>query len=248
VKHVEFSAASDAGLVRSHNEDSFALVPLGDGVVLAVADGVGGSRAGEVASDIATSTLVGLLTAGADEKEVDAQTLRHALEQANASILERWQESELQGMGTTMTAAFLSTRRLVYAHAGDSRLYLYRGGRLLRITHDHSVAEELVRQGSLPPEQAEVHPQRHVLTRYLGLLPFSCDEGAEDMQEGDIVLLCTDGLTDALAEARIEQEIEAGFDGLALRLVEAANAAGGPDNTTVVAVLVEGSTAGGTAQ
>ncbi len=217
-------------------------------MLLAVADGVGGSRAGEVASDIATSTLVALLSAGAESREVDAQTLRRALEQANASILERWQESDLEGMGTTMTAAFLSERRLVYAHAGDSRLYLFRGGRLLRITQDHSVAEELVRRGSLPPEQAEVHPQRHVLTRYLGLMPFSCDEGSEEMQEGDIVLLCTDGLTDALPESRIQKEIEAGFDGLALRLVEAANAAGGPDNTTVVAVMVEGSEAGGTAQ
>jgi protein phosphatase len=245
---LDFSAASDAGLVRSHNEDSFALVPLSDGALLAVADGVGGSRAGEVASEIATETFVALLSSPATGGEPDSARLREALEAANERILEQGQSSEHQGMGTTMTCAWVAHQRLAYAHVGDSRLYLYREGLLSRITQDHSVAEELVRRGSLPPEQAVHHPQRHVLTRYLGLHPLDCDEGTEDLREGDVLLLCTDGLTDALSEREIEQELAAGFDGVALRLVEAANRAGGPDNTTVAAVRIEAPDAGGTSR
>ncbi len=244
---MEFSAASDVGLVRRHNEDSFALVPLAHGALLAVADGVGGSRAGEVASEIATSTFVELLAGSGRGDDMGAAELCQALEAANEGILARSRSQDLEGMGTTMTAAFVSDNLLVYAHAGDSRLYVCRDGKLVRVTHDHSVAEELVRRGSLQPEEARTHPQRHVLTRYLGLRPFTCDEGSWELARGDIVLLCTDGLTDAITEAQIEREIEAGFDGLALRLVEAANTAGGPDNTTVVAARIGSQETGGTA-
>ncbi|MDA8343992.1 MAG: protein phosphatase 2C domain-containing protein [Thermaerobacter sp.] len=243
---MEFSVASDAGLVRSHNEDSFALLPLPHGALLAVADGVGGSKSGEVASEIATRTFVELLSGPRADGEPDSALLRQALEAANESILEKGQSSEHQGMGTTMTGAWVSHGLLVYAHAGDSRLYLYRDEVLSRVTQDHSIAQELVRRGSLLPEQAENHPQRHVLTRFLGLHPFNCDEGQEGLRAGDVVLLCTDGLTSALSELEVRQELAAGFDGVALRLIEAANRAGGPDNTTVVAVRIEAADAGGT--
>ena len=232
---MEFSAASDPGRVRTQNEDSFALVPFAKGVLLAVADGVSGSQAGEVASMIATRTFRDVLTPHQGEPP-DTGPLREALERANELILQAREESERQaGMGTTMTCAWLSEDRLAYAHVGDSRLYLLRGGELTCVTHDHSVAQELVRQGSIPPADAERHPQRHVLTRWLGFEPFACDEGAMDLLPGDIVLLCTDGLVSALTEAQIAREMREGFAGVALRLVERANHAGGPDNITVVA-------------
>ncbi len=232
---MEFSAASDPGRVRVHNEDSFALVPIPTGVLLAVADGVSGSQAGEVASAIATRTFREALTPY--QREVpDPSLLRAALETANERILEaRQEDARHAGMGTTMTCAWLSESRLAYAHVGDSRLYLMREGEFTCVTHDHSVAQELVRQGSIPPADAERHPQRHVLTRYLGFEPFACDEGSLDLLPGDIVLLCTDGLVSALAEQEVARELKDGFAGVALRLVEAANRAGGPDNITVVA-------------
>ncbi len=232
---MEFSAASDPGRVRTRNEDSFALLPFSTGVLLAVADGVGGSQAGEVASAIATRTFRETMTPHQRETP-EPMPLHQALELANERILQARQESSRQaGMGTTMTCAWLSEDRLAYAHVGDSRLYLLRGGELNCVTHDHSVAQELVRQGSIPPADAERHPQRHVLTRWLGFEPFACDEGTLDLEPGDVVLLCTDGLVSALAEGEIARELQDGFAGVALRLVEAANRAGGPDNITVVA-------------
>ncbi len=232
---MEFSAASDSGKVRTHNEDSFALVPFSTGVLLAVADGVGGSQAGEVASAIATRTFRERLLRHQQQPPQTAP-LRDALEMANERILAARQESSRQaGMGTTMTCAWLSEELLAYAHVGDSRLYLMREGKLTCITHDHSVAQELVRQGSIPAAEAERHPQRHVLTRWLGFETFDCDEGTLALEPGDVVLLCTDGLVSALSESEIAREMGDGFAGVALRLVEAANRAGGPDNITVVA-------------
>ena len=232
---MEFSAASDPGRVRPRNEDSFALVPIPTGVLLAVADGVSGSQAGEVASTIATRTFRESL--GPHEGETPAPgPLRDALELANQRILEAREESARQaGMGTTMTCAWLSEQRCAFAHVGDSRLYLLRAGELTCVTHDHSVAQELLRQGSIPADEAQHHPQRHVLTRWLGLEPFTCDEGSLDLLPGDVVLLCSDGLVSALSEEEIAREMRDGFAGVALRLVEAANRAGGPDNVTVVA-------------
>ncbi len=232
---MEFSAASDPGRVRTRNEDSFALVPYSSGVLLAVADGVGGSQAGEVASALATRTFRESLSSHQRETP-EPGPLREALALANERILRARQESARQaGMGTTMTCAWLSEERLAFGHVGDSRLYLMRRGELTCITHDHSVAQELVRQGSIPPSEAERHPQRHVLTRWLGFEPFACDEGTLDLEPGDVVLLCTDGLVSALTENEIAREMQDGFAGVALRLVEAANRAGGPDNITVVA-------------
>lgn len=235
---MEFSAASDPGLVRSRNEDSFTLLPRPRGALLAVADGVGGSKAGEVASEIATRTFTELLSNLADEERPDSRRLRSALEAANDRIIAaaKQRAKEQAGMGTTMTSAWLEGGLLAFAHVGDSRLYVYREGAFTCLTHDHSVAGELVRQGTIPPEDAKSHPQRHVLTRALGMSPFTCDEGDARILSGDVVLLCTDGLVSAISEAEIAREIGEGFAGVALRLIDAANRAGGPDNTTVVAV------------
>lgn len=238
---MEFSAASDPGRVRPQNEDSFTLLPLPRGALLAVADGVGGSRAGDVASRIATRTLAEVLGALGTPAPPDPQILCEALEAANRRIIEASSDDgRREGMSTTMTAAWVSAGRLAFAHVGDSRLYLFRQGRLLRLTEDHSVAQELVRQGEIPPEEADTHPQRHVLTRALGHLPLECDRGALALADGDVALLCTDGLVTAVSEDEVGRQLqEHEFSGIALRLVEAANAAGGPDNTTVVAVRLE---------
>lgn len=238
---MEFSAASDAGRVRTQNEDSFTLLPLHRGALLAVADGVGGSRAGEVASRIATRTLAEMLDTAREAPEPDARMLCDAMQTANRRIIEASSDDDRrEGMGTTMTSAWIMGGTLAFAHVGDSRLYIVRDGRLQRLTEDHSVAEELVRQGKILPEQVETHPMRHAVTRTLGRLPLECDLGALALQEQDVVLLCSDGLVTALREDEVEQLLQGNeFAGIALRLIEAANAAGGPDNTTVVAVRLD---------
>ena len=235
---MEFTAASDIGLARNRNEDSFTLLPLPHGALLAVADGVGGSPSGEVASAIATRTFTELLLPHQEERPTSL-SVRAALQAAHERIVDARLERGHNGMGTTMTGAWLQGSLLAFAHAGDSRLYLYRGSELALITRDHSVAEELVRQGSIPPEDAQRHPHRHVLTKALGMSPFDCDEGVLDLAPGDVVLLCTDGLVAALTEAEVAHELARGFTGVAMRLVEAANRAGGPDNTTIVAARID---------
>lgn len=237
---MEFSAASDAGRVRTQNEDSFTLLPLPRGALLAVADGVGGNPSGDVASRIATRTLADVFGSARTLGFPDTQVLCNALQAANQRILAASSDGRNRGMGTTMTAAWIVGDRMVFAHVGDSRLYFVRDGQIQRLTEDHSMAEELVRQGEIAPEEAKAHPQRHVLMRALGHGPVDCDCGSMTLQEGDTVLLCTDGLTDALSEEEVARMLaKADFAGIALQLVEAANAAGGPDNITVVAVRLQ---------
>jgi protein phosphatase len=227
-------AATDNGQVRDHNEDGY-LVD-GDLGLVAVADGMGGHRGGEVASATAINVLREVYTDGRD--------LREAVVAANDAVFERsTADDAVRGMGTTMTAGVLAEdgETLIIGHVGDSRAYLHRGGELKRVTTDHSLVEELLRAGELTEEEAERDPRRSMITRAVGL-----EQGVEvdlypvALKQGDRLVICSDGLTDMVSETDIAAAIadESDPEKAARRLIEAANDAGGVDNITAVIVDV----------
>jgi PPM family protein phosphatase len=232
------------GLQRRGNEDAaYARPPL-----FVVADGMGGARAGEVASRIAVQAFEqGLPEEGSAEERLAAR-----VREANAAIYERAStEHERAGMGTTLTAAYLDDAQVAIAHVGDSRAYMFRDGELTRLTQDHSLVDELVRRGKLTEEQAAEHPQRSIITRALGPEPsVEVDTWSYPARAGDVLLLCSDGLTSMVSEERIGQilattpRLEQAGD----QLIDDANAAGGRDNITVVLVRLEEIGGGGVDQ
>jgi serine/threonine protein phosphatase PrpC len=222
------AGVTDVGRVRDGNEDAFLEEARRLGVV-AVADGMGGHRAGEVASATALESLRASMAAG--------QPLRDAIVGANDAVLERSVSDQgLHGMGTTLTAGTLGNDGyLLVGHVGDSRAYLLRDGELTQITNDHSLVEEMVRTGELTPEQAESHPQRSIITRALGIDPeVDVDVYPVQLRAGDRILLCSDGLTTMVRSDEIAEILTRVSDPkqAAQLLVDAANAAGGEDNVT----------------
>ena len=226
---------SDTGRQRRANEDSFFVrAPL-----FVVADGMGGAQAGEVASRLAAETF----SAGLPDDGTSEQRLEERVRAANRRIHEVSQEDRaLNGMGTTLTAAYLDGDELALAHVGDSRAYLLRDGELTRLTRDHTLVEELVRRGELTEQQAAEHPQRSIITRALGPEPdIDVDLRTHRVHAGDVLLLCSDGLTGMIGEDEV-QELLAGAPSLrdaGRALVDAANSAGGRDNITVVLFRLE---------
>jgi protein phosphatase len=234
-------AGTDVGRLRSGNEDSH----LRGRTVFAVADGLGGHQGGEVASAMAVEPLAALDGhAFADAREA-AEALAGAIREANLAILRRARsDPELWGMGTTVTAAAVAGDRVLQlAHVGDSRAYLLRAGAPLRqLTTDHTVVQEAVARGLLTRQQAAVHPQRGVVTRAVGLdpqVPVDLPEPLE-LEPGDQVLLCTDGLTEVVDDEPIAAVLASQADGddACSALIAAANQGGGPDNVTVVLLRV----------
>jgi PPM family protein phosphatase len=227
----EHAHRSDTGRQRTANEDSlFARAPL-----FAVADGMGGAQAGEVASRIAAESFEPA-TRGRESAE---SFLRTIAEQANERIHSISQhDSSRSGMGTTLTAALVEGDEVSLAHVGDSRAYLYREGELKVLTSDHSLVEELRRQGRLTDEQAEDHPQRSIITRALGPeARVEVDTLTVSARPGDLFLICSDGLTTMVKDQRIAEILAdaASLDDAVSELVREANDAGGRDNITVVA-------------
>jgi protein phosphatase len=226
---------TDTGRQRRDNEDNaFVRAPL-----FVVADGMGGAQAGEVASALAVEEFQRPLPdAGTPE-----QRLVGRIQAANRRIYEHSRtEHEHAGMGTTLTAVYVDDAHLAVAHVGDSRAYIFRDGELTRLTQDHSLVEELVRQGKLTEEQAAEHPQRSIITRALGIeLDVEVDTWTYPLRAGDIVLLCSDGLTSMIDEHRIAAALtaESALSRAADRLIDDANAAGGRDNITVVLFRLE---------
>jgi protein phosphatase len=231
---------SDTGLARRANEDNFfARSPL-----FVVADGMGGAQAGEVASRVAADAFVhGLPEGGTTEQRLATRVL-----EANSRIHTLAQEDrDRAGMGTTLTAAYLDGEEIVVAHVGDSRAYLWREGELTRLTRDHSLVDELVRRGKLTEEEAAEHPQRSIITRALGPEPdVEVDTRTYRGQDGDVLLLCSDGLTSMISEQLIAGILRGadGIEAAGRELVDAANAAGGRDNITVVLFRLEESPEG----
>jgi PPM family protein phosphatase len=230
---MEVAARTDVGLVREHNEDRFLVRPG----LLVVADGMGGAKAGEVAAGLAVEHLERL------GGESSAAELTGAIEEANRAIRRLAEDDpERAGMGTTITAAMLGDGSVAEVlHVGDSRAYLLREGELRLLTRDHSMVAELVDRGTLTPEEAETHPQRNVITRALGAEPeVRVDHLQQELQPGDTLLLCTDGLSAHVPEAEIEAALNAApsLDAAVDALVALANEAGGTDNVTVLLARV----------
>jgi protein phosphatase len=232
-----FAAATDVGRMRKNNEDSY----LSAKPVAAVADGMGGHSAGEVASAIAIEELTALRGRGPWENETAAtDDLKQAILRANRRIREMAaRDRRLNGMGTTLVALLEDGDMVHVANVGDSRGYLLRQGELSQVTVDHSLVQELVDDGRLSPEDAERHPQRSVITRALGIDPeVEFDLFTYKLQVGDRLLLCSDGLSDVVEPAQIRKVLlrVPSAQRAARELVTVANANGGPDNITVIVV------------
>lgn len=221
-------ASTDTGMVREGNEDSYLVDRRLE--LFAIADGMGGHRAGEVASAVA---LEGLRTA-----LIEGAPIADAVGKANTAVWDTASaDTDLAGMGTTLTAARFDGETLTIGHVGDSRAYLLREDRLDRLTMDHSLVEELIREGKITEEQASVHPQRSIITRALGVdSTVDVDVYSVVLQPSDRVMLCSDGLTSMVRAATIADIMRGESDPTvaANALVDAANAAGGEDNITVV--------------
>jgi PPM family protein phosphatase len=232
----ETSGVTDAGRRRRRNEDAYVLEPP----VFAVADGMGGAQAGEVASRLAVDAFREFHEA--DELEPE-ERLSAIIQEANRRIYERAREdTQASGMGTTVTAALVGEESVSIGHVGDSRAYRLRGGRLEQLTDDHSLVADLVRGGRLTPEEADVHPQRSVITRALGTdAEVDVDAFTFEAEPGDVVLLCSDGLTTMVTDEEIVAIVgEAkSLEHAAKQLVKAANRRGGEDNVTVVLFALE---------
>ncbi|MEA2434113.1 MAG: family protein phosphatase [Actinomycetota bacterium] len=229
--NVRVGARSDVGRVREANEDSYLI----DEPLYVVADGMGGHLAGDVASDTAVKTI----KSGADASAPDGpDALIQLVRDANKKIWERSQsDASLRGMGTTTTLVLVEGEEAHLAHVGDSRAYLFRDGDLSQITEDHTLVGRMVREGRLRPEEAERHPQRSIITRALGVdSDVDVDTITLRLQEGDRILINSDGLTSMLSEPQIRDVLASEPDPqrAADRLVELANEAGGEDNITVL--------------
>ena len=233
-----WAARTDPGRKRRGNEDSYVSRPP----LFAIADGMGGARAGEVASALAAGALEESSAGRGGEAYVV-----ELIQEANRRVHERAStDAETSGMGTTITVALIENDGTVtMGHVGDSRAYLLRGTRLEQLTDDHSLVAELVRRGELSPQAAEVHPQRSVITRALGTDPdVDVDAFPVETQVGDVFLICSDGLSDMVDGEQIEAIMNThpgDLDATAKALVQAANRAGGEDNITAVLFeLVDG--------
>lgn len=229
---MNYSALTDVGKKRSLNEDSF----IADGSIFAVADGMGGHRAGEIASAMALDVLKSNLTKQA--KDSLDQKLVSAIKQANKEIYNKAiRDLDRRGMGTTLTVAVLHDDKLYAGHVGDSRLYLLRDGKLTQLTGDHSLVAQMVESGHLKPEEAEIHPQRSIITRAVGSeVDVEVDLIVEDILPDDRFLLCTDGLTSMLTDNEIAETLRDrdDLDAACRELVDWANDRGGNDNITVI--------------
>ena len=243
---LEAAACSHTGSVRSTNEDSYG-VCLAAGTFV-VCDGMGGAAAGEIASRLAVDTLIDRMCSG-EQTENPQMVLEEAIAAANRLVyLRAERDTSLHGMGTTLVAAIIAGSRAVIAHVGDSRCYLFRAGVLTRQTKDHSLVDEQVRLGQLTQDQADRSPLRNVITRAIGTQKTVAAETSEiDIEEGDLLLLCSDGLTRELPDERIVEllsemlERDEDVEEISRRLVDAANAAGGRDNITCIVMRVPGS-------
>ncbi len=227
-----YARASDTGKKRRRNEDSYVVAPP----LFAVADGMGGAQAGEVASKLAAAALEDTDSGSSSGQE----RVVSLIQEANRRVYARANtDPATSGMGTTMTVALVEGQVVTIGHVGDSRAYLVRAGRLEQLTEDHSLVNELLKSGKLSPQEAETHPQRSVITRAVGTDPdVDVDAFRVDALEGDVFLLCSDGLTDMVDDEGILDVVERYHDDLdrvAKSLVSAANRGGGEDNITVIA-------------
>ena len=230
---MQYFGKTDTGIVRANNEDAFLVAPP----VFAVADGMGGHAAGEIASKIVVDTLEKKFC---ELKRLSvAVALKQLIELANREILlHGWNNIQHAGLGTTITALVVQGDNATWAHCGDSRLYLMRDGELAQQTSDHSLVEQMVREGLISKAEAKGHPKRNMLTNALGAdSSVEVDIGAFAVRSGDVVLICSDGLYNMISDEDIAQVIsqrEKSIDIRGCELIDLAKLNGGTDNITVV--------------
>jgi PPM family protein phosphatase len=230
-----YAVASDTGRRRRRNEDNYVVAPP----LFGVADGMGGAQAGEVASQLAASAL----ESGDPEALEGTKRLDALIQEANRRIYDRAStDPTASGMGTTMTVALVEGMTVAIGHVGDSRAYLVRGEQMEQLTEDHSLVNELLKTGKLSEEEAHVHPQRSVITRAVGTDPdVDVDGFTIEAEDGDVFLICSDGLSDMVDDEQILEVVHSNRDDLdnaVKALVAAANKGGGEDNITAVAFQV----------
>jgi PPM family protein phosphatase len=230
-----YAVASDTGRRRRRNEDNYVVAPP----LFAVADGMGGAQAGEVASQLAASAL----EAGDSDGLEGTKRIDSLIQEANRRIFDRAStDPTASGMGTTMTVALVEGMTVAIGHVGDSRAYLVRGEQMEQLTEDHSLVNELLKTGKLSEEEAQIHPQRSVITRAVGTDPdVDVDGFTIEAEEGDVFLICSDGLSDMVGDEEILELVHANrgdLDQAVRALVSAANRGGGEDNITAVAFRI----------
>jgi PPM family protein phosphatase len=236
-----YAVASDTGRRRRRNEDNYVVAPP----LFAVADGMGGAQAGEVASSLAAAALKEDSTNLPGLERVDA-----LIQEANRRIYARAStDPTAAGMGTTMTVALVEGMSVVIGHVGDSRAYLVRGDSMEQLTEDHSLVNELVKSGKLSEEDAQIHPQRSVITRAVGTDPdVDVDTFTIEAEDGDVFLICSDGLTDMVEDVDILEIVDSNrgdLEQVVRSLVQFANKEGGEDNITAVAFRISAATGDG---
>jgi len=251
---LHMTGKTDTGMVRDHNEDCFLIVP--ESGIAILADGMGGHLAGEIASAMAIDRVTHyLLNAFAASNKAHSTTVRgasfeaavltEAIKAANAAIHDAsMNRPEQAGMGTTIVAATFHDDTLTVAHVGDSRLYRYRNGELSQVTEDHSMVQELMRRGLMTPEEARTSLNKNLVTRALGIDPMvEVDVREQQYEDGDIYLLCSDGLNDVLTDEEIAAVLAKhpdNMDSAAQQLIVDVNAKGGPDNVSIVMIQTKG--------
>jgi serine/threonine protein phosphatase PrpC len=235
---------SHVGRVRQGNEDAFW---SGDSV-FAVADGMGGHLAGEVASATALGPVAALDGHIFPDRDGAIDALRMAVQQANRAVAQRAiDEPAFRGMGTTLTASLVEGRRLHLAHIGDSRAYLLRRGEFSQVTDDHTLVQHLINEGQITKDEARTHPQRSIITRAIGVgSELTVDTVTLELEQGDVVLLCSDGLTGVVDDDRIAETLKRfpDLDEATETLIDLANEAGGPDNITVLLLRYDETSSG----
>jgi protein phosphatase len=230
-----YAVASDTGRRRRRNEDNYVVAPP----LFAVADGMGGAQAGEVASQLAASAL----EAGDSDGLGGTKRIDALIQEANRRIYDRAStDPTASGMGTTLTVALVEGMTVAIGHVGDSRAYLVRDEQMEQLTEDHSLVNELLKTGKLSEEEAQVHPQRSVITRAVGTDPdVDADGFTIEAEEGDVFLICSDGLSDMVEDEEILELLHSNRDDLdkaVKALVAAANKGGGEDNITAIAFQI----------
>lgn len=245
---MKISSFTHKGMVRKNNEDSCLVIPPWSGLsiskggcLFAVADGMGGQNAGEVASGIAVNAIKKWFRQS-DLKNLSEDMVEELLSFANQNIWEYSQKHpETSGMGTTLTLVVVEGQKAIIGHIGDSRLYRFRKGALTQLTNDHSLVAEQVRMGKLSEQQARVHPTRHILSRVLGVRQFiRPDVFPTNLEIGDVFLLCSDGVSGMIDDEQIKEILlKKDTEELARSIVDSANSHGGKDNCTAVAFAID---------
>ena len=244
---------TDVGLVRAANEDSFTMAELSKasrfqggkisewstkkgGVLLLVSDGMGGAKAGEVASALAIEAVLGGMLRAAREGTVDGNTLRRVIEQASDKVYQASKRPDRKGMGATLTAVLVTDLTAYVAQIGDSRAYLLRGGKIGQVTHDQSYVQMLVDAGVMTPAEAETSPRRNIILQVMGQEAVRVVLGRMSLKPGDRLLLCSDGLTNVIDDATIADVVKAPapIAKASQELISLTKKGGAPDNVTVI--------------